>query len=103
MTMPISGDKYSFTRKRVAQAPTFSGIYLLYDGDECIYIGSAEGEEGVRARLQAHKRGDEGQCTQSATGYKTEPANSPKVVEGILLEYYRQEHGRLPRCNQLMP
>lgn len=70
--------------------------------NECIYIGSAEGEGGVRACLQAHQRGDEGRCTQSATGYKREPSDLPKLAEGLLLKEHKQQHGRLPRCNERM-
>jgi hypothetical protein len=101
--MPNSEYRHSFTKERVDQAPTYKGIYMLYDGDECIYIGSAGSEGGVRARLQVHQRGDEGQCTQSATGYETQPIDSPGPVEEILLQEYRREHGRLPRCNEVKP
>jgi len=100
--MPISGDTYSFTKENVDKAPTYEGVYALYDGNECIYIGRGEGEEGVRTRLQAHQRGDEGQCTQSATGYKREPSDNPKIAEGLLLEEYKEENGKLPRCNEVM-
>ena len=99
--MPISGDTYTFNKENVDRAPTYNGVYALYDVNECIYIGSAEGEGGVRTRLQAHQRGDEGQCTQSATGYKREQSNNPRITEGLLLEEHKQQHGRLPRCNKI--
>jgi hypothetical protein len=101
--MSISGDTYNFTEENVNKAPAYEGVYALYDGNECIYIGRGEGKEGVRARLQAHQRGDEGECTQSATGYKRESSDNPKIAEGLLLQEYKKEHGELPRCNDIMP
>lgn len=101
--MPISGDTHPFDKENVDRAPPVKGVYALYDVNECIYIGSAEGEGGVRTRLQAHLRGDEGKCTQSAIGYKREPSDHPKIAEGLLLEEYKQQHGKLPRCNEIMP
>lgn len=70
--MAISGDKYSFTQENVDRSSTQNGIYALYDGNETIYIGRGDGENGIRARLQAHKRGDEGSCTKYATHYRRE-------------------------------
>jgi hypothetical protein len=65
--MPISGDKYQFTQTNVDKSPTKEGVYALYDDTVTIYIGKGDGENGIRARLQAHKRGDEGNCTQGAS------------------------------------
>jgi len=101
--MAIGGDTYSFTKENVDRAPTYRGVYALYDGDECIYIGRGEDEGGVQTRLQAHQRGDEGRCTQSATHFRTQPTTDPNMAEALLLEEYKQQHGKLPRCNQVMP
>ena len=99
--MPISGDSYPFTQGNVDKAPAVPGVYALYDGLETIYIGSAQ--VSIRSRLQAHKRGDEGRCTQTATRYKREPNNSPLARERQLLTEFVQQYGRLPRCNDVRP
>jgi hypothetical protein len=72
--MNISGDLHEFTQRNVSEAP-------------------------IRERLQAHMRGEEGHCTQQATGYRYELARRPtEKAEELLLEY-RYAHGQLPLCN----
>lgn len=101
--MPISGDKYPFTQENVDLAPTDQGVYALYDNDITIYIGRASETNTIRSRLQAHKRGDEGSCTQSATHYRREVNRYPVTREQELLKEYKQTYGKLPRCNEIMP
>lgn len=101
--MPITGEKYPFTDKNINNSPQDTGVYALYDGDPTIYIGRASGDNTIRARLQAHKRGDEGKCTQGATDYRREVTSSPVGREQELLEEYKRVYGKLPRCNGVMP
>lgn len=101
--MALSGDKYSFTQENVDRSPTGSGVYALYDGSTTIYIGKGDGENGIRARLQSHKRGDEGSCTHNASDYRRETCTNPITRERELLLEYQQANGRLPRCNNVMP
>ncbi|GAI53806.1 unnamed protein product [marine sediment metagenome] len=101
--MAISGDKYTFTQENVDRSPTDGGVYALYDGNETIYIGKGDGVNGIRARLQAHKRGDEGSCTQGASHYRREVCSNPQSRERAELQEYQQANGRLPRCNNVMP
>jgi excinuclease UvrABC nuclease subunit len=97
--MNISGDLHEFTQRNVSEAPIGKGVYSLHKAGEMIYIGKAEGEGGIRERLQAHMRGEEGHCTQQATGYRYELARRPtEKAEELLLEY-RYAHGQLPLCN----
>ena len=101
--MPISGEKYPFTQENVDSSPTDKGVYALYDSDVTIYIGKGDGENGIRARLQAHKRGDEGSCTKGAPHYRREVCDYPKTRELELLKEYIETYGKLPRCNTVMP
>jgi len=100
MAMPVSGDTYSFTERDILRAPIGKGVYSLHKGGETIYIGKAEGEGGIRARLMAHMRGDEGTCTKQATTYRYELHRNPAAREDELLLEYRYAHGRLPLCNE---
>lgn len=100
--MAISGDKYPFTQENVDKSPTSAGVYALYDGDVTIYIGKGDGTNGIRARLQAHKRGDEGSCTKGASHYRREVCSDPTSRERELLLEYRRAHGELPRCNEVI-
>jgi len=101
--MAISGDKHEFTKENVDKSPAETGVYALYDGNVTIYIGRASGTDTIRARLQSHKRGDEGSCTQKATDYRREVCNNPFSREKELLEEYKESFGKLPRCNEVMP
>lgn len=101
--MPILGDKYPFTQENVDKSPTDDGVYALYEENVTIYIGRGDGTNGIRARLQAHKRGDEGKCTQGASHYRREVCNNPVTRERELLQEYKDANGVLPRCNDVMP
>jgi excinuclease UvrABC nuclease subunit len=99
--MPITGKFYEFNDENISRSPTDNGVYALYDGNRnTIYIGKAEGEDGIRNRLQRHKRGDEGACTQDAKYYRREICDNPASREEELLIEYRLEHNRLPICNE---
>jgi len=98
--MPISGDSYTFNDENISNSPTDEGVYALYNGTVTIYIGKGEGENGIRARLQAHKRGDEGVCTLQATAYRRELCEDPTLREAELLQEYKQTYGHLPPCNE---
>ena len=100
--MAISGDRYTFNQNNVDNSPTGKGVYALYDGNETIYIGKGTGENGIRARLQAHKRGDEGTCTKNASQYRREVCSNPATREKQELEAYKKANDELPRCNDVM-
>lgn len=101
--MAFSGDKYDFTQDNVDKSPTGKGVYALYDGSVTIYIGKGAGENGIRERLQAHKRGDEGSCTQNASDYRREVCSNPATRETQELEAYKEANDKLPRCNDVIP
>jgi hypothetical protein len=84
--MPISGDIYPNTQENVDRSPIATGAYALYDGDITIYIGCGDSENGIRSRLQAHKRGDNGNCTQSATHYRHEVTAYPITFDKTAVE-----------------
>ena len=101
--MPIAGNDYPFTQNNVDKSPADDGVYALYDGTITIYIGKGDGVNGIRARLQAHKRGDEGSCTQGASHYRRVVCSNPITREQELLQEYKNANGVLPRCNDVMP
>jgi len=101
--MVISGDRYTFSQGNVDKSPTGKGVYALYDGSITIYIGKGAGENGIRERLQSHKRGDEGICTKNASEYRREVCTNPATRERQELEAYKKANYKLPRCNDVMP
>jgi len=99
--VPITGELYAFTDEDIDRAQIYNGVYALYNSSvETIYIGKAEGENGIRGRLQVHKRGDEGQCTQQALFYRFEVCSDPAGREEILLLEFELNYGELPPCNE---
>ena len=101
--MAIPGGKYAFTKENIDRSPTSQGVYALYDGDNIIYIGKAEGENGIRELQQRHKQGDEGNCTQNASHYRRDPSTNTKKMERVYLQEYKRLNGILPRCNDVTP
>ncbi len=98
--MSITSTTYAFTAANIALVPEQAGVYGLYDGDETIYYGRAQGGTvAIRSRLEDHNSGREGSCTQSATGFNWESISSPASREKELLEEHERLHGRLPKCN----
>lgn len=98
--MPITGDLYAFNEFNVDNAPSQSGVYALYRNNTLTYIGKAS---SIRARLQDHFAGRDGQCTRASTHYKREVTSTPAARERELLQGYMQQHGKLPVCNDVMP
>lgn len=91
---------YAFMREIVNSVPTMWGIYRLYQGSECIYIGRAAGlNVTLRSRLHDHLAGRDGPCTQAADSFDYEICLNPVERERTELVEFRRRHFRLPRCN----
>lgn len=102
--MSINSKTYAFTEDNVNKAPENHGVYELYRDGALTYIGRASGNGvTIRTRLQSHRRGDEGSCTEVATDYKREVCDSPVGREKELLEEYKRANGHLPPCNDRTP
>jgi excinuclease UvrABC nuclease subunit len=101
--MAIGGSKYPYTDENINKSPLEPGVYALYDGNITIYIGRASGTNTIRKRLQDHISGNEGTCTQNATHYRREVNYDPIAREKQLLEEYKYDYNKLPRCNNVMP
>ena len=99
--MPVQGNKYTFNEKNIGIAPNEPGVYALYDGDALIYCGSST--KSIRDRLQSHHDGDDGPCTQAASGYRRENCDNGLQRERELLQAYKNHNGALPRCNDVIP
>lgn len=100
--MPITNQKYAFTKANVDAAPDKPGVYGLYQG-ATIYYGSSE--ISIRSRLQRHQSGAEGSCTKSASTFNVEltTASNAKHREKQLIDEHTRIHGKLPKCNEVSP
>jgi len=98
--MPINGKRYPFVQYAVAGAPPDPGVFALWEGDELIYIGTAQGGAAtLHAALTEHLQGL-WPCTRSSTHYSWELARNVKMLEQRVLHEFRGSFQRLPRCNQ---
>lgn len=97
--MPIASPRYALNRTMVAGAPPDPGVFALWEKDELIYYGRAQGVGAtIQSRLREYlERGNP--CTAAATHYAWEITSNPRSREAELLREYQRSHGRLPRCN----
>ena len=96
--------RYRFTRTVIAGAPDDAGIYVLWDGEELIYYGRADGKgtgDGptIRSRLMDHYQGRVDAQTKRATHYGWELSTDPVSRETELLREHPRTFGKLPRLN----
>jgi hypothetical protein len=96
----LASPLYRFTASVIAGAPSDPGVYALWDHDELIYIGRADGNQAtIQSMLIEHHRGNlEPGC---ATHYSWELARDPVARELELLRRFEAQYRRLPRANQL--
>ena len=97
-----NADKHLFNQDSINTNAVYGqGVYYLYQGGDCTYIGSST--ESVKDRLLDHLNGREGSCTQAATLFGSEYSYVPRTKERSELEDYRSKKGKLPKCNDRMP
>jgi hypothetical protein len=89
--------KWAFNQTNVEHAPDDPGVYLLWEGDEVIYIGQVR-NGSIRATLLRHLAGALGACTTSASHYSWEITLSPSVREAQRLAEFARKYQRAPRC-----
>ena len=93
--MPISLPRQRFSAWRIAGAGARSGVYVLWHGNEVVYIGRAIAS--MRERLMEHyirqaKPWD-------ATHFGALACERPTERETELLRAVQRANGRLPRYN----
>lgn len=85
--------RYRFARIVIAGAPDDAGV--LWDGEELIYYGRADGGAStIRSRLLDHY-----DASLRATHYGWELCADPAARETELLREHERRFGRLPRFN----
>jgi hypothetical protein len=86
--------RYRFARLVIAGAPEDAGVYTLWEHDEIVYYGRADGSSTIRSRLAEHLR-----AGMRATHYAWELCRDPAAREAELLGEHERAFGRLPRFN----
>jgi len=84
----------------IEDSPEFIGVYVLWRGDEPIYIGRVSENGTIRAALLEHQDGARGTCTMRASHYSWELTVWPNSRETELLSEFHRRYGRDPECQQ---
>jgi len=93
--VPISLPRQRFTAWRIAGIADRVGVYVLWLGEEIIYIGRATA--GMRQRLMEHYTRQA--KPWDATHFGALPCDTPAQRERELLREAKRTFGRLPRYN----
>ena len=93
---------YEWREDNVKYVPAKPGVYGLYESkneEGLIYIGSSS---NIRERFMHYWETNfsEDPCKRATKYYKREFTSSYEEKEKELLEQYKKEHGKLPRCNE---
>jgi hypothetical protein len=91
----MSLPRQRFSAWRIAGAAAGSGVYVLWDGEEIVYIGRAA--ESLRARLMEHYTRQV--KPWDASHFGAIACERPLAREAELLESVRRALGKLPRYN----
>jgi hypothetical protein len=92
--------RYPFDARQIQGAPREAGVYVLWEGTEVTYIGTAEPDVmTIKQRLLDHLSGHN-HCSCRPTHYSWRLSRNPGIVERELLGQYRHKLAASPRCNQ---
>src|SRR5689334_18673293 len=90
--------RYPFEERVIQGAPEETGVYVLWEGTEVTFVGSAE-PVTIKQRLLDHWSG-RNRCPCRPTHYSWRLARDPVPIQRELLGEHRFELAALPRCNQ---
>jgi len=93
--MPMSLPRQRFTAWRIAGTVPRAGVYVLWQGNEVVYIGRAGGS--MRERLMEHYARQA--KPWDATHFSLLACERPTERETELLRSVHRSLGRLPRYN----
>ncbi len=97
--MRVASLRWDFTPQRVREIPDMQGVFTLWEGDECLYVGHTPYNRSLQACLcRLLELRDEGVIRASQFTWET--TATPKGREYQLLALNVEKRGRLPRYNQ---
>ena len=102
--MPLAGRRWSFSATVVSGAPEASGVFGLYEAGELVYLGSTAAGTTLRSALAAQLRNATrpNSPIRDVTHYAWEIVGLPDLRELQLLDEFRAQHGKAPRCNEAL-
>lgn len=96
--MRIASLRWRFTAERVRETPDAQGVFTLWDGPDCVYVGHTPWNRSLRHCLQQHRALCD-EAVISASHFTWETTSTPKSREAELLSTMSERHGR-PRYNR---
>lgn len=88
-----------FTPERVREIPDVQGVFTLWDGGECVYVGHTPWNRSLRQCLQQHRALCE-YGVISASHFAWETTATPKEREAQLLSRMTRKQSATPRYNR---
>ena len=89
----------NLTPEHVRETPDVQGVYTLWDGAECVYIGHTPRNISLRDRLRKlFELQQQGAIELSHFTWETTP--TPKTREAELVSQFVEKQGKVPRYNR---
>jgi hypothetical protein len=96
--MPVASLRWQLSEESVRETPDQQGVFTLWDGDECVYIGHTPWNTSLRDRLR-HHLALRAQGVIDASHFTWEVTPVPKTRQGDLLGGCVARQGKPPRYN----
>jgi hypothetical protein len=97
--MHVASLRWRLTPELVREIPDIQGVFSLWDGDECVYVGHTPWNQSLRDCVRQHLDLQQ-EGVIKASHFTWETTATPKTREGDLLALCLQKHGNLPRYNR---
>lgn len=96
--MRVASLRWRLVPEAVRETPDLQGVFSLWNGAECVYVGHTPWNLSLRDRLrELLLLRQEGVIDASHFTWETTP--TPKTREGHLLAMWAGRNGRMPRYN----
>lgn len=93
--------KLPFSDMMLDIVPPQKGIYVFWDNaDEVLYIGVAEGTEGLQKEINLHKKAEHFMEIKDILNFQIQVCPNPRDHQGKLLNDFVEHFGELPRYNR---
>lgn len=96
--MGVASLRCTLSRESVRATPDLQGVFTLWDGAECVYVGHTPWNTSLRDRVREFfTLQQEGRIDASHVAWET--TSTPKTRAGDLLLLCLEKNGKLPRYN----
>ena len=96
--MSVVSLRQSFGPDHVREVPDMQGVYTLWDGKECVYVGHTPWNISLRDQLRKLLELQQGGALE-VSHFMWETTPTPKTREGELVSQIAERQGKLPRYN----